>query len=191
MEWRIAVGYPDYAVSENGDVLRVAPDRYNREPSGKPQSQQEGKKGYKHVSMSVDGKAKTVRIHRIVAVTFIGPQPTSRRIVAHYDGNPSNNHRSNLRWAMRTENWDDALRHGTATIGEKQGNSKLTEDQVRGIKRELRSENCRTKTAIALEHGVTVQAIWLIDRGRNWPQVDLDENGVVGVAKPRRATFLR
>jgi hypothetical protein len=37
-----------------------------------------------------------------VAEAFIGPQPSPRHQVAHYDGVRDNNHYSNLRWATPT-----------------------------------------------------------------------------------------
>merc|ERR1712032_184121 len=43
--------------------------------------------------------------HRIVARTFIGPQPDSeRQDVNHIDGNPGNNRVCNLQWVSRSEN---------------------------------------------------------------------------------------
>ncbi len=50
----------------------------------------------------------SVRVHRIVAETFID-NPKDLSDVDHIDGNRTNNHISNLRWANRTCNLGNAI----------------------------------------------------------------------------------
>lgn len=52
--------------------------------------------GYLNVGLSKDGKIKTVRVHRLVASSFI-PNPNNNIIVDHIDRNRSNNCIENLR----------------------------------------------------------------------------------------------
>ncbi|WP_396168488.1 HNH endonuclease signature motif containing protein [Flavobacterium sp.] len=46
----------------------------------------------------------TVRIHRIVATSFLGEPPTKEHVVDHIDTNKQNNRQENLRWLTRLEN---------------------------------------------------------------------------------------
>ena len=51
--------------------------------------------------------------HHLVLLAFVGPMPTPNHQCAHWDGNPANNHYTNLRWATAAENTADKVRHGT------------------------------------------------------------------------------
>ena len=57
--------------------------------------------------------AKTVKVHRIVAQTFI-PNPDNKPQINHIDGNKLNNCADNLEWCTNNENmkhsWDIGLR---------------------------------------------------------------------------------
>ncbi len=54
---------------------------------------------------------KTIRVHRVVALTFI-PNPEGKLEVNHIDGNRANNAASNLEWTTSTENYAHAVRLG-------------------------------------------------------------------------------
>lgn len=69
--------------------------------------------GRLHVNLSIrPGVRRTAKVHRLVALAFIGPEPPGMQ-VCHWDGNPSNNRVSNLRWGTGSDNAQDAIRHGT------------------------------------------------------------------------------
>lgn len=59
--------------------------------------------GYLLVNLSKNGKAKTEKVHRLVAKTFI-PNPENKEAVNHIDEDPSNNKLENLEWATVSEN---------------------------------------------------------------------------------------
>lgn len=55
------------------------------------------------VSLWKDGKEKSFLVHRLVALAFI-PKIEGKECVNHIDGNPRNNHVSNLEWCDYKDN---------------------------------------------------------------------------------------
>jgi hypothetical protein len=127
MEWRQSI-HPEYEVSEYGQ-LRSLVDRYQlldgsyRYPAGKIMTGTSDPQGYVKYKLRDAGMAgrnapsKTVQAHTLVLHAFVGPKPSDDHQCAHYDGNPSNNHYTNLRWATAAENAADKVRHGNHRLG--------------------------------------------------------------------------
>jgi hypothetical protein len=115
----------------------------------------------------VNGRLIRPKIGHLVANAFIGPNP-GKLDLCHGDGNKQNNRVENLRWGTRSENTQDALRHGTFHIvghpGERNANSKITASQVK----EIRSTPGKSHVEWARELGVTPTAIYSIRAGRTW-----------------------
>lgn len=126
IEWRRIADWPDYEVSECGDVRRLDSQKV-RQPNCRPN-------GYLQICFKIRGKVKAVKVHRLVAYAFLGEPPSPLHEVAHHDGTKTNNHYSNLRWATRKENHADKHRHGTAAIGEKNPMAKLVDAEIVEIK---------------------------------------------------------
>jgi hypothetical protein len=59
-------------------------------------------------------KRKTFRVHRLVCLAFHGQAPAGKNEVNHIDGNPKNNHFTNLEWCSRSENMRHAVKLGLA-----------------------------------------------------------------------------
>lgn len=53
-----------------------------------------------------------MKIHRLVANSFLGPRPAGLDTL-HIDGDKTNNAVTNLRYGTRSENELDKVRHGT------------------------------------------------------------------------------
>lgn len=66
--------------------------------------------GYKQIQKFIDGKRRTLMVHRLVAMAFI-PNPENKPEVNHIDGNKANNHYVNLEWTTKSEN----IKHGYDT----------------------------------------------------------------------------
>jgi len=99
---------------------------------------------------------KTVLAARIVATTFLGPCPEGME-VCHGDGNRQNSRLDNLRWDTHQANMMDSIRHGTnhclTNFGERHGQHKLTDEQIR----EIRNIGDRLKLReISATYGISV-----------------------------------
>jgi len=69
-------------------------------------------KGYKMVVLCADGKRKSVTVHSLIALAFLGPRGSGIQ-VRHKDGTRDNNRVSNLEYGTRSENTKDSVEHGT------------------------------------------------------------------------------
>ena len=77
--------------------------------------------GYYAVTLSGERRC----VHELVLTTFVSPRPAGYQ-AAHYDGDRRNNRANNLRWASRSENEADKLRHGTLLTGARTPNGRKT-----------------------------------------------------------------
>lgn len=114
-------------------------------------------------SLAVDGKS--IGAHRYACECANGPPPSPQHEAAHSCNNRPCINGKHLRWATKVENEADTLVHGTRSVGEKHGISKLTEDQVREI-RALSGKMLQHE--IADLYGVTQTTISCIVRGQTW-----------------------
>ena len=156
-ETRLFPGNRQYCVSESGKVGRIG--RYeNLSPCVLKRG------GYLAVNLWRENRGRTWPVHQLVCITFHGERPSPNHDAAHVDGNKTNNHWTNLRWATRAENEADKVRHGTSNRGERNGMAKLTDEQAAiVISESLRGVSRQT---LAERYGVTPGAISNIVRGR-------------------------
>lgn len=100
-----------YQVSNYGNV-RSHPDvKVRGARAGKMLFQGTDDRGYKHVYLYRNYKQHTVKVHRLVATSFIGEREFDKT-VNHIDGDKTNNHVSNLEYVTILEN----IRHAHAVI---------------------------------------------------------------------------
>lgn len=83
---------------------------------------------------TMDHRIKKISVHRLVLLAFVGPCPEGME-ACHNDGDSTNNSLSNLRWDTPKNNHADKKKHGTVNLGEENPSAKLTEEQVRMIRR--------------------------------------------------------
>jgi hypothetical protein len=74
------------------------------------------KGGYRQICLSREGGRQYLLVHRLVALTFIGPCPDGLQ-ACHNDGDSSNNAVRNLRYDTASANELDKVRHGTHHYG--------------------------------------------------------------------------
>ncbi|RAK68809.1 hypothetical protein DJ019_02000 [Phenylobacterium kunshanense] len=105
--------------------------------------------------------------HRWVCEQVHGPQPADRPWVAHSCGNGHKGcvNPRHLRWATPKENGEDRCAHGNAPRGEAHRGARLTESEVRQIRRLAGTLSLRQ---VAKQFGVTSGAVSAIRSGRTW-----------------------
>ena len=105
--WKDVEGYEGlYEVSSYGRVKSL---NYNG-CKGKVRilKQTFNDKGYLRVGLSKDGKTKTLKTHRLVAIAFI-PNVENKPEIDHVNTMPTDNRVENLRWVTRIENMNNEL----------------------------------------------------------------------------------
>lgn len=101
--WKDVIGYEGlYQISDLGRVKSlkrrfVITDRILKNKIGSD--------GYEQVGLSKNGVAKTICIHKLVAIAFLSHTPCGMKLVVdHIDNNPLNNKLSNLQIISNREN---------------------------------------------------------------------------------------
>lgn len=93
--WRPANGFPDYSVSNSGQIrnkvgVTLAPQPCKRH-------------GYVSVTLFANKKPTRLRLHIVIARTFV-PNPESKPVVNHINGVKHDNRAANLEWVTQKEN---------------------------------------------------------------------------------------
>lgn len=135
--------------------------------------------GYARVTLSDHGKSKTIRVHQLVAMTWIGPRPSLAHEVNHRDGVKLNNHFTNLEWVTRSENMRHAYATGLVTFNDEArqrsaeatrlaGSSarKIAQDEADEIRRLV--ANGMKKSHAARRYGLTYWSVRDIVAGKTY-----------------------
>lgn len=119
-----------------------------------------------------DGRQQIVS--RLVCEMVNGPPPTSKHEAAHTCGNGHKGcfNPRHLVWKTHLENEADKVVHGTVNRGERHGNSRLTEDQVRAI---AALKGQRSQSKIAEQFGIHRSTVSDIHRGRRWLWLNMEK----------------
>lgn len=160
-------GFSLYMISEYGDVKRKIPGRTRKHTPPKGTIQPFGYLRYKLTRD--DGTRSYIDAHRLVAWTFLGPPPPKHE-VAHNDGNPSNNHFSNLRWDTRKGNHADLKLHGTSVSGVRNGQSVLNEKQVKAIRKQYTGKFGQI-AELSRRYNLSHSAMFAICHRINWRHI--------------------
>lgn len=172
--WIEVKGYEGlYEVSNLARIKSLKKKKWNgfdyQEVQEKIMSPKTNRKGYKQLCFTVKSKSKTVSLHRIVAQAFID-NPDNLPIVLHIDDNPSNCLPENLKWGTQRDNMIDSAMKGRKPRGETSTKSKLTEIQVREIRKRLEDENISCYK-VAKYFKVSQNCIWNIKRRNSWKHI--------------------
>lgn len=153
-----------YAATADGQIVRLKAVAGNCK-TGERITSRVDRYGYMRVNLSIRGKVKTVSVHRLVALAFLG-EPTGKQI-NHKDGDKANNRPDNLEWCEAKHNLDHALRTRLRInpSGERNGSSKLTAKQVRFIRAK---QGTISQNLLAKRFGVSQSLVSRIQRGKLW-----------------------
>ncbi len=125
--------------------------------------------GYLKVSLSKENRVWNVKVHRIIALTFL-PIKSSENIVNHINGDRLDNSISNLEWCTPSHNVINGFLRGRDVKGSKNNFSKLTTEQVEQI---IALRNTLSKTKIGIMFGVSRALIGMIHNGKVWKHVNI------------------
>lgn len=93
--WKPIPGYENHYEASNLGNIRKLPSKRIRKI--------DYSNIYPSILLSVKGKHKTYRVHRLIAKTFL-PEIKGKNHVNHKDGNHKNNNIENLEWVSQKEN---------------------------------------------------------------------------------------
>ena len=160
-----------YQVSSCGQVrsvdraVRGRPGRRDWFKRGRVLRQTISPNGYLRARVSVDGDDRTLNVHRLVALAWIGKPPVDAT-VNHKDGDKKNNQVSNLEWLSCAANIRHAIQSGLKRVARAGNpNAKLTEADVTSIRG---SEESRP--VLAEKYGVSACQITRVRRGHQWQE---------------------
>lgn len=172
--WKTVPSWSKFEVNNLGEIRHV---------NGKPKYINISKQGYVVLQTKLDGKIKTLKLHRLVAETFLEP-PSEDLItlcskthwgivcVNHIDGNKLNNKVENLEWCTQEYN----NKHANATNlvpalkGSLNGRSKLNENTVHEICLLFQNTNIKTQD-VADKFNISLSQVQKIRCGIAWKHI--------------------
>ena len=101
-----------YYITEDGFIASIEFDEFNNVVMFKVLKQESSNFGHKRIELKLNKKPKKVLVHRAVYETWVG-ELVDGLVIEHLDGNPINNHVSNLKQSTQKENIQTAIMQGT------------------------------------------------------------------------------
>lgn len=116
-EWRNITGFYGYQVSDDGQVRSYNKVTHTKKHGARHWKdrilkQKVANDGRARVCLWADGKEKTLLVHRIMAIAFLGEPQNKYMTVNHKDGNPLNNSIDNIEWVSRADNIRYGFKNG-------------------------------------------------------------------------------
>lgn len=164
--WRTIPNYSKYKCSDTGLIKT-----FNWKGTGQTRIMKPSLDGGGYLRTMLirdDGITHTIKVHRIIAQTFID-NPDNKAEVNHKNGIKDDNNASNLEWMTHLENVQHCIDNGwmVAHNGENNGFSKLKEDQVIEIRAKFKPYKY-TRQMLADEYGVKECTIKDVVLRKSW-----------------------
>lgn len=128
----------------------------------KPMRHKIDKRGYCVVSICINGKVICRKVHQLILETYVGPCQDGMECL-HGPGGPGDNSVTNIRWGTHRVNQAEKAEAGSIK-GEKNGNAKLTEKDIRSI-REM------SPTLASRQYKISERQAINIKQRRSWGHV--------------------
>ena len=142
--------FPDYSINKLGQIQnnstgRILPTHFQHK--------------YLAITLNQNSIKKSVRVHRLLADTFL-LNLENKKLVDHIDRNPANNNLSNLRWCTRVENSYNMSKTKKKTSSKYKGVFKIKNNQYRAAIRKngklFHTGRFSTKKEAAVEYNMKV-----------------------------------
>ena len=161
--WKKITELPNYEISSHGSIRHIRNKKLLKIY----------KNNYYQVSITVQGKSKAFKIHRLVAKAFL-LNVENKPYVNHKDGNKLNNNLSNLEWCTAKENTLHAIKAGLIDTSNNylgKYNAKLNEKEVKEIR--LRLIEKQKQRDIAKQYNVSENVISTIKHNTRYRGIGL------------------
>lgn len=168
MIWKRFLDY-DYEVDNTGRVRRIS--------TGRILSQCDDGHGYRKVTLWHNGSQEAVKVHRIVAIAFLGMPAEVSDEVNHIDSIRHNNCPSNLEWLSHTQNMQHAWASGSMKRGSESYLAVLDEKKVEQIKLAIIAG--ATNSELSKVYNVARGTIGKIRQLKTWKHVRPDLDSVI------------
>lgn len=134
--------------------------------------------GYLSLKCRVQGKEKTLYVHKLVAEYFLEKKEGDQYVI-HLDYDKQNNKINNLMWANKDEMFSHQQKNPKVIEARKkqamyrpQGGHKLTSTDVMRIKKKIWDPNRKTRLKlIAKQFNISEMQLYRIKSGENWSHI--------------------